>query len=68
MYTYPLECKNKDGGLFWSLPKRPPNHIKFDSNNKLHRDMVSSIACLRAKVYGIKLPYKPRSEEVLIII
>lgn len=26
--------------------------------------MVSSMACLRAKIYGIKLPDNPRSDQV----
>ena len=67
MYTYPLDTKTKEGNLFWSLPKRPPNHIEFDINNKVHIDMISSMACLRAQIYKIPLPKNPRSEELKCI-
>lgn len=30
--------------------------------------MISSMACLRAKIYGIKIPEKSRSEETKMVI
>jgi hypothetical protein len=68
IYTYPLDLKTKEGNLFWSFPKRPPQPLIFDENNKVHVDMIASMACLRAKLYNITIPENPRSTEVIIKI
>lgn len=64
MHTYPLDAKTKEGKLFWTLPKRPPNAITFDVLNEAHVNAVASMACLRAKVFGIEMPKNPRSSKV----
>jgi len=54
----------KEGRLFWSLPKRPPQEQVFDQKNTIHRDFIAAYACLQANMYGIKNPFEsPRSEE-----
>lgn len=63
IYTYPLDSKTKDGEPFWKLPKRPPTEYSFDPTNPLHRDFVSALAMLRAKIYKIGYPKNCRSEE-----
>jgi hypothetical protein len=63
IYTYPLDKKNEDGNLFWSLPKRPPQPIDFDKENLLHCSFISALACLRANIFHVEIPDKnPRSE------
>lgn len=63
IYTYPLDKKNEDGALFWSLPKRPPRPIDFDKDNLLHCSFISALACLRANIFHIEIPDKtPRSD------
>ncbi len=56
MYTYPLDAKTKDGKLFWSLPKRPPTALDFNINDPIHVNAIAALACLRAKIYSIKIP------------
>ena len=31
MHVYPLDFVTKEGKLFWTLPKRPPIPIEFDT-------------------------------------
>lgn len=31
LHVYPLDAKTKEGAPFWSLPKRPPTPVVFDS-------------------------------------
>jgi hypothetical protein len=67
MLVYPLDSKTKEGAPFWSLPKRPPIPIVFDKTKPLHRMFVTSLACLRAKIFFIEIPSKtPRTEEFRI--
>ena len=63
LYVYPLDFKTKEGNLFWTFPKRPPLEIKFDPENALHASFIAAMSCLRAKIFGIKLPETPRSLE-----
>ena len=64
MHVYPLDAKTKEGNLFWSLPKKPPTKQVFDPKNEFHVAMVASMACLRAKIFKLKIPSdKPRSAE-----
>jgi len=64
IYTYPLDKKNEDGNLFWSLPKRPPRPVDFDKDNMLHCSFICALACLRANIFHVEIPHKnPRSDE-----
>ena len=64
LHVYPLDAKTKDGNLFWSSPKRPPIPIVFDKDNQLHCMLITSLACLRANIFGVKIPTEtPRVEE-----
>ena len=64
LLTYPVDKKDKDGNLFWSLPKRPPKIIDFDIKNNLCRDFISAYSCLIANMFNIKIEYKnPRDDK-----
>jgi len=64
LHVYPLDSKTKEGNLFWSLPKRPPTPIDFDSKDKLQCAFVAAMACLRATIFHIEIPSKtPRSDD-----
>ena len=61
---YPLDKTTKEGRLFWSLPKRSPKPVDFDPTNLTHASVVTSYACLQAKLFSITIPYDlPRSKE-----
>ena len=63
LHVYPLDKKDDEGRLFWSLPKRPPRAVDFDKDNKLHQNVIAAFCCLLANMYGIKIPYdQPRGE------
>ena len=64
LIIYPVDKKDKDGNLFWSLPKRSPKIINFDTNNNLCRDFISAYSCLLANIFNININYKnPRDEK-----
>jgi len=64
MHVYPLDAVTKDGNLFWTLPKRPPQAIEFDKTNDLHCTFITSMACLRAAMFFVEIPSEqPRSEQ-----
>ena len=64
LHVYPLSSKTKEGTPFWTLPKRPPMQQEFDPKNKLHRDFVAALACLRATIFKVEIPNKlPRLEQ-----
>src|SRR3569833_2893618 len=64
MHVYTIDAKTKEGNPFWALPKRQPMAVDFDKDKYLHCQFVSSIACLRATVFKIKIPSEtPRSEQ-----
>lgn len=64
MHVYPLDAVTKDGNLFWTLPKRPPQAIEFDKTNDLHCTFITSMACLRATMFFVEIPSEqPRSEQ-----
>ena len=58
MYSYPIDKKDKNGKLFWSLPKRPPVIDEFDINDELCVDFIAAYACLMANMFGVKIPYE----------
>ena len=63
LHVYPLDFTDPNGRPFWSLPKRPPKDMQFDSEEVIHRNFIAAFACLKAKMYGIKIPFEsPRSE------
>ena len=64
LYVYPLETTTKDGNRFWTLPKRPPHELKFNPENGVHSHFIMAYAALLAKIWGIGLPDKIRSEEI----
>lgn len=54
LYNFPKDSVTSSGALFWSGPKRAPDAITFNAENKLHFDFIVSAANLRAFNYGIK--------------
>eukprot|EP01133_Synstelium_polycarpum_P018226 gene18226-21804_t len=54
LYNFPKDMLTTTGTPFWSGPKRAPTPLKFDANNQLHIDFVTSAANLRAVNYGLK--------------
>jgi hypothetical protein len=64
IHVYPLDAKTKEGTAFWALPKRPPTPLVFDKEDKMHCAFISSLACLRAKMFFVEIPSEtPRTEE-----
>ena len=53
------------GVKFWSGPKRPPTAAEFDAANPLHFAFVEHAAALNAAVYGVALPPRFSSPDVL---
>ena len=58
IYSYPLDKKDKNGKLFWTLPKRPPIPLQYSIDDQLCIDFISAYACLTANMFNIKIPYK----------
>lgn len=54
LYNFPKDAKTSNGGNFWSGPKRAPDPLVFDINNKNHCDFVVAGANLLAYIYGLK--------------
>ena len=57
LYSYPLDKKDKNGKLFWTLPKRPPISLDYSIDDQLCTDFISAYACLMANMFNIKIPY-----------
>lgn len=64
MYSYPIDKKDKNGKLFWSLPKRPPVVDEFNTNDELCVDFIAAYACLMANMFGIKIPFEHPRDKV----
>jgi len=65
LYSYPLDKKDKNGKLFWTLPKRPPIPLDYSIEDQLCIDFISAYACLMANMFNIKIPYlNPRDPEI----
>ena len=64
LYSYPLDKKDKNGKLFWTLPKRPPVSLDYSISDQLCTDFISAYACLMANMFNIKIPYdNPRDAK-----
>ena len=73
LMVYPLDKKDKEGNLFWSLPKRPPKIINFDIKNDLCINFICAYTYLIANMFNIPFKFKnPKSEEfkneIIIIV
>jgi len=67
LHNFPLDHKIDDKGtLFWTSPKRPPKHIKFDWNDVIHRSFVVSLASLYAEVWN--LPSSTEEEKIRQVV
>eukprot|EP00004_Rigifila_ramosa_P017429 TRINITY_DN4246_c0_g1_i4.p1 TRINITY_DN4246_c0_g1~~TRINITY_DN4246_c0_g1_i4.p1 ORF type:complete len:601 (-),score=158.93 TRINITY_DN4246_c0_g1_i4:11-1813(-) len=56
LFTLPLDHRAEDGSLFWTLPRRPPVPLQFDSSDPLHVDFLLHTALLLASVFHIRVP------------
>eukprot|EP00826_Nyctotherus_ovalis_P060721 TRINITY_DN8551_c0_g1_i2.p1 TRINITY_DN8551_c0_g1~~TRINITY_DN8551_c0_g1_i2.p1 ORF type:complete len:190 (-),score=48.40 TRINITY_DN8551_c0_g1_i2:37-606(-) len=63
LFTYPLDTREKEGQLFWTLPRRPPRELSFDPTNELHIDYVVAVAALFARVWGMPVPEDVRTKK-----
>jgi hypothetical protein len=65
-----LDKKDKNGKLFWTLPKRPPVSLDYSISDQLCTDFISAYACLMANMFNIKIPYDnprdPKSKQDMI--
>ena len=67
LYAYPLDHTTKEGKPFWSLPKRAPEILIYNSEDELHAKLIAAAACLRATVFNIEIPFKaPRELESIM--
>ena len=64
IHVYPLDKVDKENKPFWTLPKRAPTPQVYSSKNELHRNFISSYACLLAHRHEIDLIANYRSEEI----
>ncbi|KAK9701765.1 E1 ubiquitin-activating protein [Basidiobolus ranarum] len=53
LFNFPKDSVTSTGTPFWSGPKRAPNVIDFDAENKLHMDFIVAAANLRAFIFGL---------------
>lgn len=56
LHNFPKDAETSTGTPFWSGPKRAPDALKFNPNNKTHFDFVVAGANLHAFNYNIKNP------------
>ncbi|TPX71107.1 hypothetical protein SpCBS45565_g01260 [Spizellomyces sp. 'palustris'] len=54
LFNFPKDAVTSSGTPFWSGPKRAPDPVIFDPENRLHLDFVVTAANLHAFNYGIK--------------
>ena len=60
LHNFPKDAETSTGTPFWSGPKRAPDALKFDPDNKAHFDFVVSAANLHAFNFNIKSPGNDR--------
>jgi len=61
LYNFPLDSRNSTGDLFWSLPKRSPTPVVFDSSDLTHLSFILSTATLRCEMYGLPTQSDPEA-------
>ncbi|KAH7312439.1 hypothetical protein B0I35DRAFT_436998 [Stachybotrys elegans] len=61
LHNFPKDAETSGGTPFWSGPKRAPDALKFDPNNKTHFDFIVAASNLHAFNYNIKSPGLDRS-------
>lgn len=66
LYNFPKDSKTSSGQPFWSGPKRAPDPLVFDANNRTHYDFVLAGANLHAFNYHIQ-PNNARSHIVSVL-
>lgn len=54
LFNFPKDSMTSTGTPFWSGPKRAPEPLAFDPDNKEHMDFIIAAANLHAFNYGIK--------------
>lgn len=53
LYNFPKDSVSSNGAPFWSGPKRAPDALKFDLDDKTHMSFIVAAANLHAFNYGI---------------
>jgi len=54
LFSFPKDTLTTTGAPFWSGPKRAPDALVFDSENRLHLEFIIAAANLHAFNYGLK--------------
>ena len=56
LHNYPLNHLMNDGSLFWKLPRRPPQPLKFNPHDSSHLSFVKSFARLYSDMFKLDEP------------
>ncbi|KAH6856831.1 hypothetical protein B0I37DRAFT_368478 [Chaetomium sp. MPI-CAGE-AT-0009] len=62
LYNFPKDSVSSTGTPFWSGPKRAPDPLKFDPENKTHFSFVEAATNLHAFNYNINVKGKTRQD------
>lgn len=66
LYNFPKDAVTSTGTPFWGGPKRAPDPLDFDINNKNHYEFIVSAANLHAFNYGLKGDTDPAIYEKVL--
>ncbi|KAL2171702.1 hypothetical protein VTG60DRAFT_1998 [Thermothelomyces hinnuleus] len=62
LYNFPKDAVSSTGTPFWSGPKRAPDPLKFDPNNKTHFSFIEAATNLHAFNYNINVKGKTKGD------
>ena len=62
LYNFPKDAVSSTGTPFWSGPKRAPDPLKFDPDNKTHFSFIEAATNLHAFNYNINVKGKTRQD------
>ncbi|KAL2267438.1 hypothetical protein VTJ83DRAFT_4715 [Remersonia thermophila] len=62
LYNFPKDSVTSSGTPFWSGPKRAPDPLKFDPNNKTHFAFIEAATNLHAFNYNINVKGKTKQD------
>lgn len=66
LFNLPKDQVTSTGQPFWSGPKRAPEPLKFDIDNKTHFDYLVAAANLHAFNYGLKGTEEPETFKKIV--
>ena len=62
LYSFPKDSVMSTGTPFWSGPKRAPDPLKFDTENRTHYDFLVAATSLHAFNYNINVRGKTKAD------